>query len=70
MKEDYEILKEQLEDKSERQDALATALEDAQGRLEDTETGLAALKAEVEKLRKVQVSSPSESSVPRCRGVH
>lgn len=46
--EDYEIFKAQMEEKADRQDAMASSLEDSQARLEEVEASVGTLAADVE----------------------
>lgn len=48
MQEDYETFKEHMEEKADRQDAISSALEGAQTRLEDAEANIVALTEELE----------------------
>lgn len=46
--EDYETFKGQVEEKADRQDDMASTLEDAQARLEEAEANIAAITTEME----------------------
>lgn len=48
LQEDYETFKEHMEEKADRQDAISSALEGAQTRLDDAEANIAALTEELE----------------------
>lgn len=48
MQEDYEIFKGQMEEKADRQDGMASAIEDAQARLEEAEANIVHLTEETE----------------------
>ena len=54
--EDYETFKGQVEEKADRQDDMASALEDAKARLREAETDIAGITAEME-------SSAAQTSV-------
>lgn len=47
-KDDYETFKGSMEDKADRQDALASSMEASQARLEDVERNIAALTEDME----------------------